>query len=347
MAGCSGGDDTSGTPSQSGNTATAAGETPASADGATADSTPSLSEFDYPEGATQDGIDRRTLYSTHESTVTGAGSLTFTLERTSNFDGNEFTTNTTNEFSSGDVYREIVDNEGTESVWSPSDEDQSYVRMESGFETDYRIDNGAPSNNEVAGLEETRRTLSNGTWEPVEVVESDDGFAVVYEGTSSDSTASQNGWESSEGTVTVEASGYVSELDYSITYTDGSTLEATGTVSSLGETAVEAPTWLNTANEDGTQFTSERVSSGSVYRLEMVNGDEIPMSARVAVRDQSGRGDSTLPSALSVGDSLYVGLSESNELLVDTEQAPTDARALGDRPRVSLSENSLKIFVIG
>lgn len=344
IAGCSGGDDGSSTPSQSGNTTVTAEETPTSTEAGTTDPMPSLSEFDYPEGARQDGIDNAALYSTHESTVTDAGSITFTLEQTSTFDGDEFTTTTTNQFSSGDIYREIEEDSRTEFVWSPSGDDQSYVQMESGFDTHYRIDNESPSSNAVTGLQETRRTLENGDWEAVEVVESDDGFAVIYEGTGNDSVNSNPDRESSEGTFTLEDSGYVSEVDYSITYTD-STLEATGTVSSLSETTAEAPSWLDTAKEDGTQFTIEQTSSGTTYRLEMVNGDEIPSEARVSLRDNSGRGESALPSALSVGDSLYVGLSESSELLVDTEEAPTDARALGNDPGLAIREGSFDIFV--
>lgn len=345
IAGCSGSEAPDDTPEQSG-TSTAGG-TPTSAD-----QTPSLSEFEYPEGATQDGIDGAALYSTHESTLTDAGSLTLDHETTRTVGSNEFTETVTSEFGPAGIYREVEESGVTELVWSPTGEDQAYVQLSSGFDTVYRIDNQAPDNSDVTGLFEMRRMLEGVAWgEATDVVAAGDEFAVRYEATGVTDTervAYGNTVESFAATISVTESGHVRELDYDLRFTrDGESrsTDATATLSSVGETTVEAPEWRDTAAENGVQFTSSLTDAGTAFRLEMTNGNEVSSDARLSLQDSGGRGDSSLQSALTTGDVLYVGLSEANELLMATDGTPDGARELRDYTRVALREGALLVLV--
>lgn len=344
IAGCSGGSESADSP----NPGTATSEETATP----TETGPTLSEFEYPDGATQSGISDGQLYDTHESTVTGAGSLTLDRDTTQTFDGNEFSETETTEFGSAGIYQEVEGSGTTEAVWSPSGEDQSYVQLSSGFDTAYRIDNRAPDNNEATGLEEMRRILEGAAWgEATDVVAAGDSYAVTYEATRvSDSQKIAYGAtiESFDATISVTQSGYVRELEYDTALDrDGrtNTTDVTATISSVGETTVEAPEWRDTAAENGIQFTSSLTDAGTAYRLEMVNGSEIASDARLSLSDSGGRGESTLPSPLTTGDVLYVGLSDSNELLIDTAEAPAGARTLQDFSRVDLREGQFRLFV--
>jgi len=350
MAGCSGGENSSGTPART-ETGTEAAEGTPESTGTPTDPAPSLSAFDYPDGASREGIDSTALYSTHESTVTGAGSLTLDRERVLDDQYGGFTRRETNEFGSAGIYREIVESDTTEAVWSPSGEDRAYTELSSGFDTVYRIDNQAPDTNEVTGLFQTRLVLEDATWgEATDVVAAGDEFAVRYEATGLENNrrvAYGNTAESFTATIAVTASGYVRELGYSVSYTqDGETVsvDVTATLSSVGSTTVEAPSWRDTAAENGVQFTGSLTDAGTAYRLEMVNGSGISSDARLSLRDDRGRDDSSLPNALTVGDTLYVGLSQSNELLVGSDGTPDGARELRGSVNVDLSGGPFTLF---
>lgn len=337
LAGCSGGEESATEPSTKEDTPTAT-EIPA----------PSLSEFEYPEGASQDGISNTELYSAHESAVTAAGSLTLDRERTDVYENGEFSTAELNRFASGGILREVEESDRTEYIWSPAEEETSYVKMEAGFNSAFRIDNQAPAINEVTGLRELRRIITGAEWgEAVEVVSTGDEIAVSYEATGvadARTLAFDADIDSFEATVAVTESGYVSELDYELTVTrDGRTNEtsSTSTITAVGETDAEEPEWYETAAEDGAKFDIGLTDDQTAFKLEMVNGDEISSGSRISLQDRQGRGSATVPTALSVGDRLYIGLSDSNELLVDTEQPPADGRSLGGFTRVDLRNDFL------
>lgn len=335
LAGCSGGEES--TPE-------------ASTEEGTPESTeipaPSLGEFEYPEGASQDGISNAELYSAHESAVTGAGSLTLDREETNDFGNGESTRTEMNQFASGEIYQEINRGNRTESIWSPTDEDVSYVQLKSGFENTYRIDNQAPQTNRVTGLEGFRDIILGAEWgEAVEVVRSDDGFAVVYDATgvaNANEIVFSGEIDAFEATIAITESGYVSQLDYDLTVTrDRGAVETSSeaTVTAVGKTQIQEPEWSETAADEGIQFESQLTTDGTVVEMEMVNGTEVPSEAMLSLSDERGRGRTAIPSALSVGDQLYVGLSESNELLVSMEQAPAEARSLQSYAFVNLRTN--------
>ena len=315
------------------------------------DSVPSLSEFEYPEGATQNGIASNQLYSTHESTLTDAGSLTLTRDRTDIFDGNEFSETSSNKFDSNSIYREVEQSDGTEYIWAPDSESVSYVQVESGFDQRYRIDNQQPDTNEVTGLGQFRQYLTATEWgEAEEIVETADGYAVTYTSTGVSNPERINfGGEIDEyeASTVVTDSGFVAELSFDLTVTfDGTTQEQrlTARVENVGETIVSEPDWGDTARENGLQFDISLVEGGSAFEMELVNGGEVPSDTRIRLRSDQGDGGKRVPSALSVGDQLYLGLSDTNELLVDTEQVPDGVTQLNGRTTVRMRLSSLLLF---
>ncbi|WP_281194905.1 hypothetical protein [Halorubrum sp. F4] len=315
------------------------------------DSTPSLSEFEYPEGATQDGIAGEQLYATHESTLTGAGSLTLTRDRTDVFDGNEFSETSSNKFDSNSIYREVEQSDGTEYIWAPESESVSYVQVESGFDQTYRIDNQQPDTNEVTGLRQFRQYLTATEWGGAEeIVETANGFAATYTSTGVRNPERINfGGEIDEyeASIAVTDSGFVTDLSFDLTVTfDGTTQgrRLTATVENVGETTVSEPDWGDTAREDGFQFDISLIEGGSAFEMELVNGGEVPSDTRIRLRSDQGDGGQRVPSALSVGDQLYLGLSDTNELLIDTEQVPDGVTQLNGRTTVRLRLSSRLLF---
>jgi hypothetical protein len=343
LAGCSGNDDSGttdtpeSTPEGTATPESTPEQTPTPESTPEEDPTPSLSEFDYPEGASQDGLDSSTIYSTHESTVIDAGSLTLTTDTNRTIDSFEESVTRVNEFDARNIHVTVeqADNSPTEYQWSPSDEDLTYVQMESGFNTEYRIDNQAPDTNTVTGLNPFKQYLTATEWgEAKEVVETADGYGVTYSSTGVSQPRNIHGGEFDEyeASVTVSESGYVAELTYDLTVTfdDGAKQreQVTASLSKVGETTVEEPEWASTARDEGVQFDVSLTDSGTAYKIEMVNGDEVPENTRINLRSDRGRGSQNLSQALSVGDTLYLGLSNTGELLLETDQVPDGASEL-------------------
>lgn len=295
-------------------------------------STPSLEEFAYPTGTDQSGVDAGALFNAHESTLVEAGSLTLDQERVDRFDGTEFSQTRTNEFEANNVSLALTEDGETEQFWSPADEDVAYVRMESGFDQAYRVDERAPPAAEVTGLNEFNRYLTEVEWgEATEVVEVADGFGVTYESVGYSDRLSFGEMEEFDAAITVSESGYVSDLEYAQTENrNGDTVElnAESAVTAIGETTVEEPDWAETAREEGVRFDVAFTDDGTAFRLELTNGDEVSSDARLRLRDGRGSANRGLSQALSVGDVLFVGLSESGDLLTGSDGAPEGAREL-------------------
>ncbi|WP_135819856.1 DUF7537 family lipoprotein [Halostella litorea] len=307
---------------------------------------PTLAEFEYPDGAARDGIDGGTLFGTHESTVTDAGTLTVESEITREFSEFADTESATNEIGEGGVARTTDDGDLTESLWSPDGEAAAYVRMKSGFEERYRIDDRAPRPRELAELGRFEALLRGAAWsEALEVVEAGEGYAATYESTGvadedallglafGDSVAAF------EARVAVSQSGYVREVVYNISVAregDDVRHDATLAVGGVGETTVAEPDWADAAREEGVRFAVQPTSDGRGVELEMVNGGDVPAESRLALSDARGRGQRQLSEPLSAGDRLFVGLSDGGELLKATDGVPDGARALEGFARTTI-----------
>lgn len=320
----------------------------------TADPTPTLEEFEYPAGANRDGIDGATLFGTHESTLTSAGSTTLESDIAREFNDFSESIAVTSELAGGGVARVTEGEELTESLWSPSGESAAFVRMESGFEQRFRIDNRAPSPNEVAEFDRFRRLLAGAEWsEATEVVEAEDDYAAVYQSTGIADEQSLlrlvfgESVTEFEARVSVTQSGHVRDLSYDISVDrDGDTArrDVSITVGAVGETTVEEPDWAATAREEGVRFTLQPTDGRRAVVLEMVNGADVPPETRASLSAGRNWGEAQLSEALSEGDRLYIALSEDGTLLTDESGVPDGATELSGQPSVTLRLHSYVLF---
>ncbi|WP_436929313.1 DUF7537 family lipoprotein [Halosimplex halobium] len=373
LAGCSGGDEDptdtpdpateSPTPTDTPTATATPTDTPTATPTATetatptpADPTPSLAEFSYPDGAARDGVSGARLYRTHESALTDAGSATLTGELRridSNF---EETIRTTRGLSEDGIAitRENVQSSLTESSWSAADDQIAYVRMESGFDENYRIDNRAPDPNEVVEFRRFRRLLEGADWsEAIEVVEAGDGYAATYEatGVADEQTLLRLVFGERvaefEATIAVSESGHVRDIDYDITAETGDgrrRQDIVRTVEAVGDTTVEEPEWTETAREEGVQFEMAPTDDGTAVELEMVNGGDVPSGARVALFDGRGHGNGQLSNPVSVGDRVFLSLTERDELRVGTDGPPDAGRQLESFANATIRNRSFLLF---
>lgn len=345
LAGCTGGDEPD---------AEEQGDPESKTDTPTPTSTaPTLEEFEYPEGASVDGVEGGTLASTHRDRITGAGSVTLELSETRDQGGFTSSTDAVKRWGSAGV---SVTTEGdvTETLWSPSGERAGYVRMDTGFEKRYRIDNSAPSPQEVTEVPRFEGLVAGVKWEQAtEVVEDADGdYAVRYEGSG---VADENALRGVvfgevtdlEASIAVSQSGHVSELSYDLTTeADHGTVQETAkaTVRAVGETDLQTPEWFETAQEQGTRFEMRIVEGGEVIELELVNGPEVPRDAEVNMSSGGLFGVTQLPEAIAVGDQLGLALAGENDLRVAVNGTPEASSSLDRFVHAAVSHDQFTLF---
>lgn len=355
LAGCSGSGDADGTATEDDGTATETTTEEAETTARTTeDPGPTLAEFEYPAGASRDGLDGATLFRTHESTLTDAGSAALDTTETREFGSYSETVTATKELGAGGVSEVTESDDVTESLWSPSSERAAYVRMEAGFEQRFRIDNQAPSPNEVAEFRRFGHLLTGAEWsEATEVVEAGDDYAVVYEsaGIADEDSLLRLAFGRSvsefEARVSVTQSGYVRDLAYDVTVErDGDDIrrDVSITVDGVGETTVEAPDWAETARERGVQFSMDVTDDRRAVVLEMRNGDDVPAGARLSLSSGRQRDAVQLSDALSEGDRLYLALSDGGGLLIGEDGVPDGATGLEGFVRTTLRFQQYQLF---
>jgi hypothetical protein len=337
LAGCSGGDEAADSPD--------AGENGSPDDSSTntqttpEDPTPSLQEFAYPAGAARAGIDAATLYETHRSTIVEGGSATVGNSTERTYSDFQSTTDATHRYS-GDGTVRVTEQDGlTETAWSPAGESVAYVQMDTDFEQRYRIDTEAMGPERLLLLRRFENLLKGMAWgEASAVVDlGEQRYAARYEstGVADEATLLQAvfGQAVTEATasVAVTQDGTVGSLTYDVTVEreDGSVRqEATLTVGAVGDTEVQAPEWGETARSDGVRFDVQPTDDGRAVELAMTNGAEIAAGARLNFQSQGQFGDTQVREALSAGTRLYVGFSQSGELLVGYGSVPEGATQL-------------------
>lgn len=314
---------------------------------------PTLESFEYPEGASRDGVDGETLAGTHREAIIDAGSLTLETEETREFDGHGETSEVTRKWGDSGV---LVTTDGrlTETLYSPDGERAGYVEMDTGFEQRYRIDNRAPSAESVSQVARFGHLVTGVAWsEATEVVEDAAGeYAVVYESTGvADAEALQRVVYGEvtdlEASVTVSRAGHVSALSYDVTVEqEHSTIRevVAATVTGVGETAVEEPDWTETAKETGTRFEVSIVEDGEVVELEMTNGEDVPGDAVLSASFGGQFDDAGLPGAVSVGDRVNAAFGGDGELRVRVNATPSETSPLGDYGRVTLRFEQYTLF---
>lgn len=314
---------------------------------------PTVENFSYPAGASQSGVSPQQLYNTHRSAVVDAGSATVSINQET--DREEFSSSKvkTNSYSSEGLMRVTESSGMTSTLWSPSSEPLSFVQMDTGFNQRYRIENQAPSPERHLKLPLVEQLLDGAQWsEATKVVETESGeFGVTYEATG---IASQQklirivyGQQITDFTasITVTESGYLSDISYAITASRESETthqKASLTVGSLGETTVEEPSWADTARKKGVQFKSRITDDRKAVELELVNGT-VPSGTRVHLSgDQFA--STQLEQKLTVGNRLYLGFSDSGNILVEVGEVPTGATKLPDNVFVALNDGRFELF---
>ncbi len=316
-------------------------------------SKPTLEEFTYPEGATQEGITDGILYDTHRAAMIDQGAATVEIDRDTNRPNMTRSVTQTNIYTSSGLKSTYETSGLSETRWSPSDGDSTYVRMDTGFEQRYRVENDAVRPQTILGLSLVESITRGVEWSSAKAVtEVGDEYAATYESTGvaneqqlmnalfgdslSDVTA----------TIAVSSAGYIKRITYEMTVErDQRTVErhSTITVDEVGEATVSEPSWLSTAQEEGVRFEPSTTDDGRFAKLEMVNGAEIPAQAEVSV---SGNGSAfgEVGDAVSEGDVLYLGISESGELLSGVNSRPDSGTALGEFVFVDLRINQFMLF---
>lgn len=363
LAGCSG-NGGSDTPTATGTATDTATDSPTATPSPTESPTatesptpepPTVEDFPYPDGASQSGIAPGTLYTTHRSAITDAGSATVAVEqsRSSGEFSSSFTQ--TNAFSADGLSRTTERSEVTETLWTPSGESAAYVRMDTGFEQRYRIENSAPRPQELLRLQAVEFLLGGASWTAAtEVVELGDEFGVVYDAADvADEErllrATRSGGTVTEfaASITVTEAGYVRELSYDITTErDGETTQqaATVTTGSLGATSVPEPSWAGTAREDGVRFEASTTDDNRLVALEMVNGVDVPAQTSANLSSENSFAFGSLGQSVSVGDTLYLGISGGGELLAGVNQRPDGGTDLGRFVFISLDFEAFTLF---
>ncbi len=317
--------------------------------------TPALSEFSYPDGATEDGIDWETLFNTHKSTVTEADSVTAQTDVT--IDRGEQTTTQlgTSKFNAGDVWREtqksFSNTEKTVTLWSPNSRDKAYSQISSEGKTAYQIGSDVPSPQTAMGLDLIKDSLKRFEWgEATEVVKLQNGTGVRYEATGKNSPLVPESASNVEftATVTVLESGFIGRNTGQISSTDKNgterTQELTATISAVGDTSIQKPDWASTAMENGFEFRTEPTDDRTAVQLTLANGSQLPTESRVALSTDQDRGSAPFPEPVTEGDTLYLGLSETGELQIAENGPPANTVELDSRTLVSVYHNDLTVL---
>jgi len=362
LAGCSGGGDGSPTPSDgpttpTGTDASTATDTPTETESPTPEG-PTVESFDYPPGATREGIAAAQLFDTHRDRLTSAGSATATAE--GNTDYGEFTEPISRAGAVGEsaVSSTSEGEQVTIRTYSPDGERSALVELSTGFESRYRIDNEAPSPRRLLRFRTFENLLRGVSWGGAsEVVERDGSggeraYAVAYESTGVADEAALlrvlfgESVQSVSARIEVASSGTVPHVEYDMTVRrergEVRRTERIGT-GAVGSTDVPTPPWASTARERGIRFKGELTDDNRLAALEMTNGGEVPSGTRASV---SGRqfASGELSSAVTPGDVLYLGVTESEELVSGVNEQPSGATQFEGTPFVSLREGRFELF---
>jgi hypothetical protein len=363
LAGCgsSGGEDTQSATDAATNTATdtaTATATDTATDTATETETrteepTTVENFTSPNGASRDGIAPSELYSTHRSSIIDGGSATVSTDRATDYGNSTESIQATNTYNSNGMLLAEDNGNLTETLWSPSSEDTGYVQMDTGFEQRYRIDNQAPRPERALKLRLVNHLLVGGQWsEAKEVTGNAAGEPVViYEsvGIASEQDLLRvrpgDNVSEFEATISITESGLISEYSYDITVerdTQTRQQQETTTVSMVGETTVEEPSWAATAQENGVQFNVSATDDRKAVMLELVNGG-VPSDSRVQL--SSNRfGVADLGQSLSAGDTLYLSFSENSDLQLGFNETPSEATELSDFVFVAIQDGQFSLF---
>ncbi|NHX35141.1 MULTISPECIES: hypothetical protein [Halolamina] len=356
LAGCSGSGGTN-TPTETATDTATETDTPTPTETETETETPTeepttVENFPYPDGASQDGITPTQLFSTHRSSIINGGSATVSIEQATDRDDYTSSVVFTNTYSSSGILRVEEGSNLTERLWSPANKGVGYVEMDTGFEQRYRIDNHAPSPQQILRLPDVEQLLAGGQWSEAKSIAEDAPVeAVVYEASGVESEENLlrllpgDKVSAFDATISVTEAGYLNDLTYDITIErDDRTVQqrATVTTGKVGESTVEEPSWATTAQENGAQFNVGVTDDNKAVRMELVNG-EVPSDTTVNLSSNQF-GSATLGQSLSAGDSLYASFSQNGNVLLGINEVPNGSTDLGNFVFVDLRDGQFSLL---
>lgn len=308
----------------------------------TTEEPPDLDEFEYPQGATKEGIAPKKIVDNHFSYIESAGSMTLNTE-----------TSLTQEGPDGDMYPEE-----SSSIWKMSDQralventrnplyrddfkpvtttrwaDRSatplkgLVKRSNGDETVFQIRTDLPEESNAHGKRAFQVFHGFSFSEAKEVVMVD-GTPVARYGLTGVEIKDAAGplvrggvgeISKSSGSVYVAESGLLKkfEFEFEMKIPTGDkkrdkSQSSTYTYSDVGETTAESPSWVETAREEGRLFSME-VTDDGFLKFKLENGKPVPKGASLSlyVDDQRTRPEFEFPEQLEVGDEVIVSVEDS------------------------------------
>ncbi|MFB6165128.1 MAG: hypothetical protein ABEJ31_08215 [Haloarculaceae archaeon] len=313
----------------------------------------SLDEFQFPDGATADGLSA-SLVDTHTATITGAESVTMSESGQVNYAGGHTQdVAVTKRISSAGVRKKATGGDVPEALWVPSGASKSYVRMDAGFEKKYRIDHTDISPDDALESTVLTNLLAAGDWGGAVDVVAVDGVPTAHYRAESiaDERALQrvvyeDSYDGLQADVYVTQDGYVRKYDYDVSGTSSGRKKSknlTTTFGKLGETTVSAPEWLSTAKSDGYEFEADVVQNNRVVQFTDVNGPDID-GLRASVSGQGTHASGRVSETVSEGDTLNLAITEGGTLSTAIDEMPAQTTSLGDYVYAELRDGKFTLF---
>ncbi len=299
---------------------------------------------DYPAGTSEDGLDAAELES-RMTTILEDGSYTVETNETLEFetgtyeesialtvDGERTIEKTTLAYEP--ATNESMFESSTKETWLyTASANETLVRRAVDSAERYRVERGPsmPTTAERSLRDELAAVLRVSGYEPTDVETAGGSTVVTYEGTGLSDELEElyplvDEYDEFTATVTVSDDG-VERYAYGFegTTTDGvtETITVDTTFSSLGETTLERPAWVDEGFERAPE-ASISTHDGEIVALTLESGEPIPENASVSIgTDYYG---ANLDEALEPGETLYLTARDDRlRASVDVEPDAGDA----------------------
>lgn len=290
------------------------------------------STIDYPAGADEDGIDADTLTNQHSSELNSVDSYTSTYQAEFDQEGeNVVVTQRAQVTESGDrVHLRNTEPAMFTELWVDG---QTVTKMSGVTDRYYSQYDREASTTDIKNTETLRQLLHSGVFTDVSVEEREDDLTwFTYTATELSTNAHHNvpgeNIENYEATVVLTADGVVREV--SMTYdADVSgqqmTVNIEMTYEQFGETTVEEPDWLSTAESEATDLRTSVNSDTSTIELTHQGGTTVPAETTVVLVTSNSHWSYTTEQSIEQGDTVYLYFDQNQDLQLSRTQPSADA----------------------
>lgn len=300
---------------------------------------PTVSEFSYPEGASESGLKNgansgqrsNTLVSNHQAHLERRWkSATITHQQTRTVGNTEYTSETVAQFGEGNTHiREVNESGVVQDNW-PDGNGDTYVRAKKGDSVRYYLSTYNRGSGIAIGQARYDELIDAGEYEATDVVRVDGAVVVKYTATTAsngqaltDLTGTRATPESFSAELYLQCNGVIRKGTYELsvmTQETQTTYTGESSVSKLGETTVSAPSWLSTAEEQAVELSLYEVADDNSYlALAVERGETIPEKTNVLLGTANWEGQTKNP--ISAGDVIYLwGIDDTLHI---TKQRPT------------------------